>query len=291
MKQVSEQTGICFFRVNENARLRDFLLHADTEPLNLQVSESLVDEWLRFGSVYVDGLRVREDLSLQNNQLIRLHTRRKSYVAESLDLLPRVIFSNDDFLVLDKPAGLPTHPTLDNYLENAKVILEQQLGRTVFVTHRLDVATMGLLILAFTPSAQAQMNKLFSKRKVRKFYRALVEKPVTCGLIEHYMDPESRIPKVMSEEPTEGWLHCRMEVLGCSPAQEGYRLDIELLTGRTHQIRAQLRALGSPIVGDQAYGSEKSFLPQAIALECSRLQFQFSNQFFDFEKPCSPAMS
>lgn len=291
MKQISEQTGICFFRVNESVRLRDFLLRANVEPLYLRITESLVDEWLRFGSVYVDGRRVREDLTLKNDQLIRLHTRRKTYVAGDLDLLPRVIFSNNDFLVLDKPAGLPTHPTLDNYLENAKVTLEKQLGRSLYVTHRLDVATMGLLILALTPPAQAQINKLFSKRKVRKFYRALVENPVTCGLIEHYMDPESRIPKVMSVEPTEGWLDCRIEVLNCAPAQEGYRLEIELLTGRTHQIRAQLRALGSPIVGDQAYGSEKSFLPQAIALECSRLQFQFSNQFFDFEKPCSLAMS
>lgn len=291
MKQISEQTGICFFRVGREAKLRDFLLHADVDPLTLQISENLVDEWLRYGSVYVDGLRVREDLPLKIDQLIRLHTRRKSYVAQDLDLRSRILFSNDEFLVLDKPAGLPTHPTLDNYLENAKVMLERQLGRTVYVTHRLDVATSGLLVLAFTPPAQAQINKLFAKRKVRKFYRALVEKPVTCGLIEHFMDPDSRIPKVMSSEAKEGWLDCRLEVLDCEPVKGGYLLDIELLTGRTHQIRAQLKALNVPIIGDQAYGSSAPFEQNAIALDCSCLQFQFSNQHFSFEKPCSPAMS
>lgn len=291
MKQISDQTGICFFRVGQSARLRDFLLKADIKPLAIEVSESLVDEWLRYGSVYVDGVRVRKDQDLRDDQLIRLHTRRKSYVAQDLDLKSKVIFSNEHFLVIDKPAGLPTHPTLDNYLENAKVMLESQLGKNVFVTHRLDVATSGLLVLALTKEAQAQINKGFAKRKVRKFYRALVERPVTTGLIEHFMDPDSRIPKLMAHEPADGWLDCRMEILSCVPTTTGYRLEIELLTGRTHQIRAQLRLLNAPIRGDGAYGSTAIFEPGAIALDCCRMQFQFSNQTFEFEKPCSRAMS
>jgi 23S rRNA pseudouridine1911/1915/1917 synthase len=291
MKQISEQTGICFFRVSDPARLSDFLLHADFAPLILQPSDELVKEWLHYGSVYVDGLRRRKDFELQRDQLIRLHTRRKSYVSRDLDLRARMIFSNDDFLVLDKPGGLPTHPTLDNYLENAKVILEEQLGHPVFVTHRLDVATSGLLILAKSLKAQAQINKLFAKRKVRKFYRARVEQTVSLGLIEHFMDPSSRIPKVLSRDAREGWLDCRMDILEANERAQGYELEIELLTGRTHQIRAQLAALGAPITGDTAYGSKVRSMDGSIELECVRLCFIFSNHSYEFEKPCSAAMS
>jgi 23S rRNA pseudouridine1911/1915/1917 synthase len=291
MKQISETTGICFFRVGAQGRLRDFLLHADFAPLSLQTSNELVEEWLRYGSVYVDGLRRREDFDLQADQLIRSHTRRKSYVSRDTDLRSRVLFANDEFLVLDKPGGLPTHPTLDNYLENAKVMLEEQLGHAVFVTHRLDVATSGLLVLAKSPEAQAQINKLFAKRKVRKFYRARVERSVSLGLVEHFMDPDSRIPKVLSSEKREGWLDCRMNILEGRANAQGFELEIELLTGRTHQIRAQLAALGAPIVGDTAYGSHLKSTDGSIALECVRLSFLFSNQTYEFEKPCLPAMS
>lgn len=291
MKQISEQTGICFFRVGDPARLSDFLLRADFAPLTLQPSDELVKEWLHYGSVYVDGLRRRKDFELQHDQLIRLHTRRKSYVSRDLDLRPRVIFSNDDFLVLDKPGGLPTHPTLDNYLENAKIMLEEQLGDPIFVTHRLDVATSGLLVLAKSLKAQAQINKLFAKRKVRKLYRARVERPVPLGLVEHFMDPSSRIPKVLSRDAREGWLDCRMDILEANECAQGFDLEIELLTGRTHQIRAQLAALGAPIVGDTAYGSKAHSTDGSIALECVRLSFIFSNHSYEFEKPCSAAMS
>lgn len=285
MKQISEQTGICFFRVSGPARLSDFLLHADFSPLTLRTSNELIEEWLRYGSVYVDGLRRRADFELQGDQLIRLHTRRKSYVSRDLDLRARVVFANEEFLILDKPGGLPTHPTLDNYLENAKVMLEEQLAHPIFVTHRLDVATSGLLILAKSLKAQAQINKLFAKRKVRKFYRARVGQAVPSGLVEHFMDPNSRIPKVLSTEARDGWLDCRMNILKVNESAEGFELDIELLTGRTHQIRAQLAALGAPILGDIAYGSSVAAGDGSIALACVRLSFPFSNQAYEFEKP------
>jgi 23S rRNA pseudouridine1911/1915/1917 synthase len=164
-------------------------------------------------------------------------------------------------------------------------MLEEQLGHPVFVTHRLDVATSGLLVLAKSLKAQAQINKLFAKRKVRKFYRARVERPVASGLVEHFMDPNSRIPKVLSAETREGWLDCRMNVLNVSETAEGFALEIELLTGRTHQIRAQLAALGAPILGDTAYGSAVKPNDASIALDCVRLSFLFSNQSYEFEKP------
>lgn len=282
MKQIAEDTGICFFRVIAEDSLKKFLLSRDFSPLTVNPSENLIDEWLNYGSVYVDGLRVRQDLQLVTDQLIRLHTRRKSYVARDLKIADRIVFQNSDFLVLDKPAGLPTHPTLDNFLENAKVMLESELGHPIYVTHRLDVATSGLLLLAKTPAAQAQINKLFSKRRVEKFYCCFVDAPVALGLHTHFMDPESRIPKKLSVEEQDGWVDCRLNVLSCEKQDAGFAVGIELLTGRTHQIRAQLSHLGSPIIGDSAYGSSSSW-PQGIALTCSRLVFRFSNQNFEIK--------
>ncbi len=283
MKQIRVETGICHLRVAQESTLKEFLLHSDLSPLPLKVCGPLIDEWLRFGSVYVDGLRTRADQTLKPQQLIRLHTRRKTYVAHPLTLSDRLIFQNEDFLVLDKPAGLPTHPTLDNYLENAKVMLENELGIPIYVTHRLDVATQGLLLMAKSKNAQAQINKLFSKRKVEKFYRCLTDKPLTPGRLEHFMDMDSRIPKSLEVFERPGLVNCLLEILSCKKSGAYYLSEIRLLTGRTHQIRAQLSFVGAPIVGDKAYGSPLEW-PAGIALECSRLSFLFSNFPFDFEK-------
>jgi 23S rRNA pseudouridine1911/1915/1917 synthase len=281
MKQVRADTGIVHLRVPSATNLREFLLRADLEPLPISIDEKLIDEWLHYGSVYLEGKRLRENCELRPDQIVRLHTRRKTYVTQIPRLRGRIVFDHPDFLVLDKPSGLPTHATLDNYIENAAYLLTQELGYPVYVTHRLDVATSGLLIMAKSPKAQAAMNKQFAKRQVVKVYRARVSSPVAPGLVVHYMDPESRIPKIMSASPVPGWWECRMEVL----SYENGLVTINLLTGKTHQIRAQLKALGAPIDGDAAYGSGRPARSGQIDLECHALGFRWMQEDFAIKKP------
>ncbi len=288
MKQVREDTGIVHLRVPPGANLHvtDFLLAADLSPLPLKPDARLIGEWLRYGSVYVEGKRLRTNETLKPDQILRLHTRRKTYVTEIPKLRERIVFENDDLLVLDKPSGLPTHATLDNFIENAAYLLAQELSAPVYVTHRLDVATHGLLILAKSPKAQAAINKQFAKRQVEKIYRAQISKAVPEGLLVHHMDPASRVPKVMSAQAVPGWWECRLEILACTKNGDGsFNADINLLTGKTHQIRAQLAALVAPVNGDVAYGSTIPAAHGQIDLACVEMRLRWMQQDLIFKRP------
>src|ERR1035437_9628193 len=115
MKQIHPETGICFFRVAHAIPLKEFLSTREFSPLELSASEDLIREWLDYGCIYINGKRARQDLTLEPEQNVRLHTRRKRYWQGHGTLKEHIVEDGEEFLVLDKPSGLPTHPTLDNY--------------------------------------------------------------------------------------------------------------------------------------------------------------------------------
>lgn len=284
-KQVRTETGIVHLRVLRSTRLADFLSNSDLSPLPIEPARGLVEEWLHYGCVYVDGLRTRQDIELSEGQILRLHTRRKNYVSGHMDLRSRIVLDEEEFLVLDKPAGVPTHATLDNYIENAQFQLSEELAQPIFVTHRLDIATQGLLIFAKNPGAQAALNKAFAKGRVDKTYHALTKVPVPEGPHTHYMDPESRVPKRLSCEEIPSYWPCRLIVQQTFLHPMGFSSKIKLLTGKTHQIRAQFAALEAPVIGDTTYGSRSTYSnPLGIALECSSLKFPFRSRDYSVQR-------
>lgn len=282
MKQISTTTGVCFFRVAESCELRAFLSAADFSPLSVDL-----ETCFQFGSIYVDGRRQRTDIGLTSGQVVRVHTRPKRYTHPA-GLSSRVVENNEEFLVLDKPANLPTHATLDNCIENAKTLLERELGFPLYTTHRLDIPTEGLLILAKTPAAQKQINRLFSEGRVRKVYRSLNTRAVAPGILTHYMDPESHVPKVLSDVETAGWWKCQLRVESNWRIGEYQAHEITLMTGRTHQIRAQMSVMGAPVIGDVKYGGPEAAAEntarERIALECYSLSFALRSRTYPISR-------
>lgn len=184
---------------------------------------------------------------------------------------PKIIFEDDSFMVLDKPAGwivndaatVKDQPTIQGWLarENKSGIardLELRSG----VVHRLDKETSGILLVAKTKEAFESLQNEFKERKVKKTYVALAH-----GLI----DPgEGRIEATVGRLP---WRRDRFGVLaGGREAATGYKVLgnykkdgeefslVELYpeTGRTHQIRIHLKHIGHPIVGDSFYAGRKT---------------------------------
>jgi RluA family pseudouridine synthase len=172
-----------------------------------------------------------------------------------------ILFADDRIVIVDKPAGLPTVPAPDAAPEDCvRAALERQIGVRVWVVHRLDRDTSGVLLFARTAASHRELCLAFEERRVRKTYVAF-----TCGIPAHR---EGRIAtplhparrgKVRPALPGEAgaWqaatrytVRKRWELGG-----EGVAMaETHPETGRHHQIRAHLRSIGTPILFDRLYG-------------------------------------
>lgn len=239
--------------------------------LNLEESLTLID----LGAIYLEHKRLHHNATISEGDYLRAHTKPRRFLGKEESWPERVFFSNDDFLVVNKLSGIPVHATVDNIRENIQAYLEKSLQLTLFLTHRLDVPTRGLLVYGKNREFQSSFNNLLIDRSLRKIYRARVQgQSLKVGPLIHFMQPSPRAPKVISREKLPGWQECRLEILEVNPLPENQsELLIELHTGRTHQIRAQLSYEGSPIVGDHAYGAMKISEEEAIELEACELSF------------------
>ena len=231
-----------------------------------------IERLLSFGAVYQDRQRVSSDRTLSPGQYVRVHLNPRRFPVDGIDWRGTVVHHDANFIVVNKPAGIPVHATLDNQVENVLHQLRVALGPSVYVTQRLDAEVGGLIVFGKTQEFQAQFNQLLRERKVKKRYRALVTSAPGVGRHIHYMEPSERSPKTVSTEARANWQECALSVLrvepaGCTiPAPQPFEVEIDLETGRTHQIRAQLSAMGSPIVGDKMYNSRTGYVVNGTRL-------------------------
>jgi RluA family pseudouridine synthase len=256
------------------------------EFLSAQAPSARAIELIELGSIYVNDARVQSGQHvLAEGDRVRAHLEPRRY-PEPVSIT--VAEKTPDYWIIDKPAGLPVHALVDNANENLISFLEKQTGERLLITHRLDTDTSGLILLARNPKAQAWLNGLFREKRIKRTYIALTEIEIHERGYVHFMAPTPQAPKTVQVNPCEGWARCELRVVECRPNTEtqvwhggdlgtAYRLKVELQTGRTHQIRAQLAALGAPIIGDRLYGSRIQLQDhtgaRAIALRASDIRF------------------
>lgn len=243
----------------------------------LSLSEEKIRELLTLGSIYVMQERTLQDIYVHEGQHIRVHTKPRRFPILNQNWQQSIIFENQDFLIFNKPSGHPCHPTVDNIEENLITDLKRKMNQPLFLTHRLDVPTSGLLLLAKNSHFQSYFNQLLQQDLVVKKYRARCEGQCRHqGLLQHWMEPSPRAPKHVSSTNQTGWIECRLiiESVAYQFEQDQSILMIQLLTGRTHQIRSQLAALGHPIIGDHMYGAKKISDKDEIDLTSVSLEFE-----------------
>ena len=130
-------------------------------------------ELIEIGGIYVDKKRIQADLELSVGQYIRAHTEPKRYSVKNIKWKDHIVFQNQNFLIMNKPWGLPVHPTVDNAVENVVMQMSKFLSHPVHTTQRLDVVTRGLFLVAKTKEYQAQFNSALAKGVVQKEYWVL----------------------------------------------------------------------------------------------------------------------
>ena len=180
-----------------------------------------------------------------------------------------ILYEDNHLLVVNKRAMLPTMGVADDQPSLLKLAKEyvrekyQKPGNVYLgVVSRLDAPVTGVTLLARTSKGAARLSASFRDRKVRKVYWAVVdgELPEASGVLEHYLRKDERHRKVHvthADCPDAQLARLRYQVLKVSADRS--LLEIQLETGRKHQIRVQLAKLGFPIVGDKKYGSQRYF--------------------------------
>ena len=193
-----------------------------------------------------------------------------------------IVYQTDDFIIIYKPCGLSVHK--DQSEIGLTTLVAKQLGMPqVWLVHRLDKVTSGLLILALNAESAAEFFRLFSEHNIQKIYLALSnQKPKKKqGLIVGDMQ-KARNGAWKLCQSKENPAITRFESVSCEPNLRLFILKPQ--TGKTHQLRVAMKSLGSPILGDALYGKNTEKIDRTY-LHAARLQFEFKGQLFDVFSP------
>jgi 23S rRNA pseudouridine1911/1915/1917 synthase len=231
------------------------------------------------GLVRVDGHERPKRHVVAAGERIAVAERPASEVSQHPPADYRIAYEDEHLLIVDKPAGVVVHPARGHLTGT----LVQALGDLAAggedperpgLVQRLDRDTSGLMVVARTPEAHAALKQAMCKRAVTREYVALVEgrPPARSGTIDAPLGRDRRVRTRIStdtDDPREAVTHFEIErALG-----ETSLLRVRLETGRTHQIRAHLKAIGHPVCGDPEYGTPGRFGLERQFLHATRLAF------------------
>ena len=278
---------------NDEKGIRQFVVEPDDDGIRLDrwfkrhlpdASFNVVSRWSRTGQLRVDGKRATPGDRLTAGQAIRVPPadtstaanarpvrRRRELTEDEMEFaLSMVIHKDDAALVINKPAGLATQggTKTENHVDGLLDALFFELDSRPKLVHRLDKDTSGALLLARTSRSAGHFSKAFSSRTARKVYWALVVgvPDIADGFID--------LP--IGKQPGSGGEKMHVDEQNGQSARTRYRIveragntcawvELQPYTGRTHQLRVHMAAIGHPIVGDGKYGGKDAFLTGTIS--------------------------
>jgi 23S rRNA pseudouridine1911/1915/1917 synthase len=206
-----------------------------------------------------------------------------------------ILFEDNHQIVVNKPAGVLTQPddTGNESLEELvkawiKIKYNKQGNVFIGTVHRIDKPVSGVVLFARTSKALSRLNDSMRQKQAHKMYLATVEGRVvdSQGTLEHYLVHDDYHARVTHSKDPAGKL-CRLHYRVLDQKADTAVVEIILETGRYHQIRAQMSAIGHPVVGDRKYGSRQRHQDDAIALHHYRLQIPhpITGELQTFEAP------
>ncbi|GAB3828357.1 pseudouridine synthase [Pontibacter rugosus] len=194
-----------------------------------------------------------------------------------------VLFEDNHVLVVNKPAGLLVHgdetgdiTLADLAKEYIRVKYNKPGNVFIGVVHRLDRPVSGVVLMAKTSKALSRLNELFRSKKTQKTYWAVVQNrpQQEQGTLIHWLvkDTSRNVTKAYAKENLGARSELHYKLLRSQ--KEGHLLEVNPITGRSHQIRVQLSSMRCPILGDLKYGAAQPLPDKSIALHARQLQFE-----------------
>lgn len=187
-----------------------------------------------------------------------------------------VLYKDHHLIALNKPAGLPVQEDKTGD-PSAHRMAMAYAHRDLYLVHRLDRRVSGVVVFAKTKEAAGLMSKQWEENKVKKIYLGIVPTAdiPPAGQLKHYLTYDNKLNiTYTSDEPKAGADEALLHYQVLQQFDNFMLLRVDLITGRKHQIRAQLSALGVPIRGDIKYGSKRTNPDGTIDLHAYKLQFQ-----------------
>ena len=275
-----------------------------------EFSRSRLKTWIDAGRLTIAGHSARARMLLKGGEELELKTELEPAVEVAAEPIPLTVVHEDGaLLVLDKPVGLVVHPGAGNRsgtLQNALLHAYPELAvlPRAGLVHRLDKDTSGLLLVARTPASQKTLAAALERREIRRTYQAICQGVLTGG---------GNVDAPIGRHPRE---RTRMAVVeGGREARTRYRVlerfrahthcEVEIETGRTHQIRVHMAHVRAPLVGDPVYGGRPRLPPRPTdelraalqnfrrqALHATRLELEHpdSGAELRFESALAPDM-
>jgi 23S rRNA pseudouridine1911/1915/1917 synthase len=247
-----------------------------------QYSRNRLQAWLKSGHITIDGRRLEANHAVSGGEQVALRPPKlpDAAVPQAQRMPLKVVFEDKALIVIDKPAGLVVHPGAgqpDRTLLNALLAHAPALAAVprAGIVHRLDKDTSGLLVVAKTVSAQADLVKQLAERSMSRVYLAVVQgDPPASGVIDVPIgrDVRARTRMAVTHRGKEARTAYRvMERYGRAAL-----VECRLETGRTHQIRVHFQHIRHPLVGDETYrrGTRHGFSFPRQALHATELALQ-----------------
>ena len=255
----------------DNKKLSSFFMSSFND-----VPNSVFYKLLRKKDIRINGTRVHEDTMLHAGDEVLIYMQEK----ETLKTFP-IIYEDNNILILNKPAGIE--------VTNGNNSLTQELQKNyefIEPCHRLDRNTSGLVLFAKNEEALKILLDAFKNHDIQKHYACIVvgSMPKKNDTLNAFLFKDAKKSQVyISDTPKKGYLNITTiyEVIKYDNKKDLSLLNIELKTGRTHQIRAHLAHIGHPILGDGKYGINeinKKYKVKTQMLCAYSLKFDFSNQ-------------
>lgn len=230
------------------------------------ISRSLAKRLIEIGGVHLAGRRVRKcSQSVSTGQGVEVFIDRQPLTPMKLEP-EQILYQDQDLIVLNKPAGMATQPAPSRYQGTVYAELQNLLKKSsvkgqkpsIGMVQRLDLNTSGVMVFSIHKRAHKKMTEAFRGRDINKIYWALVTgKPQTCeGSFSSKLAKRRSTNLMVSVE--RGGKQADTLYRTLQSMEQASLLEVELITGRSHQIRAHFSEAGIPLLGDVAYGGPET---------------------------------